>query len=953
MAAEAEAGGKMAKPQLKSKTWNLISIIGSVVLIVIGFGGLYLLQSAKSSATTVLLVIVAFGIVTFVLFAGPGIAFVARKRIPVLKKKLPGDSLAWIRAHLYMPILALVAAWVHAGLAPFRADFSSGKVLLTIGFLVCLCGVARHHLIGVAKSAVNADAQISRLAAGKGRDFRQLVIDYKQVRRPLADIQADVAMLSGPDQQAWSKVVDIQTKVDGDFPRGGGQSPKVRLLKLARAAHAPLTILLFGVMAFHIFDVLGATHAVFAGDAKNAAPTVSQCADCHTSIAKDFRQSSMAHSQTGTIMEAQLPVTLAHNEQLAQDPAISKRLGYDQQAVNDAAAPTCINCHAPVGSKFVGNNPEAVLPLNQAVAGSKPAVSGGNAAVQSDGVSCIVCHSQATAEPELAGAGGFDIKTSNGASYGTVYGPLFTDPNPLPVRVHDVASGDKGFWNDPIATSIACGACHNVKIDLNGNGLVKDGGDPNSQDVSNDDFTLVQNELDTNKDNKLQDLVLQTTFDEWQDYVASFAARTLPQNGKVTQPLGCIDCHMPSTPGKKAPVVDKGPGFIAPADRVARSHTFVGVDYDLDPQSYVDQGLDASAVNDVIAQTQALIESAVTLQVDDDGKVTGPIYNANVTVKANLLGHSFPTGFAFARQFWIEVSATDKDGNDVCLQPIFGNVKSPCQSGVIDSPQALLPQCDPQSVATALGTSLDKVANGNIVFAAALPVGQCDPYLANFQKILTDGDPTGDADGVSFKEVTYQSFLPDIVKTRQRVVDKLPMAPLQPTRRVKDAKTGQFVDADSIVIPYQFDTSAVDPGTSIKVTAKLRFRHLPPEFITGLAAEQQTLTNVPKDALINPDKLLANLVVNDVVTATGGQDAQLACSGPQNDPNDTILACVKPVSGDGAVHFTKAAQKPTLTTTGITGMIHRPVPTGVALALLVVMSVWFARRPRRSAGTSS
>ena len=116
----------------------------------------------------------------------------------------------------------------------------------------------------------------------------------------------------------------------------------------------------------------------------------------------------MAHAQTGTIMEAQLPVTLAKNEALAQDADLSERLGYDQSAVNDAAAPTCINCHAPVGSKFV-TDPEAVLPLSQSAAGATPAVSGGNAAVQSDGVSCIVCHSQAVATPELPGAGGFDI----------------------------------------------------------------------------------------------------------------------------------------------------------------------------------------------------------------------------------------------------------------------------------------------------------------------------------------------------------------------------------------------------------------------------------------------------------------------------------------------------------------------------------------------------------------
>src|SRR4029079_18672229 len=142
-------------------------------------------------------------------------------RIPILKKHLPGGSLTWVRAHLYLPILALVAAYVHATSAPFRGTLSSGKVLLGLRLVVSVLGVARHHLIGVSKAAVNADAQISKIASQQSRAFRQLVIDYKQLRRPLADIQADVQQLSPDEQAAWAKVVDTQERIDHDFPRGG------------------------------------------------------------------------------------------------------------------------------------------------------------------------------------------------------------------------------------------------------------------------------------------------------------------------------------------------------------------------------------------------------------------------------------------------------------------------------------------------------------------------------------------------------------------------------------------------------------------------------------------------------------------------------------------------------------------------------------------------------------
>ena len=97
-------------------------------------------------------------------------------------------------------------------------------MLLGIAVVVSLAGVARHHLIGVSKAAINADAQISRIASEHSRPFRQLVIDYKQLRRPLADIQADAATLPPDEQAAWAKVLETQAKIDHDFPRGGGQS---------------------------------------------------------------------------------------------------------------------------------------------------------------------------------------------------------------------------------------------------------------------------------------------------------------------------------------------------------------------------------------------------------------------------------------------------------------------------------------------------------------------------------------------------------------------------------------------------------------------------------------------------------------------------------------------------------------------------------------------------------
>ncbi len=930
----------MSKMKISSPTWNRIALFGSIALIVVTLGGLFVLQSIRASATTTLLFIIFLGVVTLLLFGGPGIAFVARKRIPYLKKRLPGGTLTWVRAHLYLPILALVAGWMHASSAPFRDTLSSGKVLLALGVIISAAGVARHHLIGITKAAVNADAQISKIAAAQTRQFRQLVIDYKQLRRPLADIMAEASALPASQQEAWAKVVDTQNKINHDFPRGGRQSRNIRMQKLLRAVHAPLTVALFLTLGFHVVDVLGVTDSVLASEKENIA-SVDDCAGCHSEIVDDWSRSSMAHAQTGTIMEAQLPVTLARNEELAQ------QLGPTQQELFDSSAQVCVNCHAPVGAEFV-EDPKAVLPLDEATDAKPAAVEGGGSAINEDGVSCTVCHTQSIALGELAGSGPLNIQSGTRDDYDTVFGPLFDDPNPLPVRVHDIAETDKdGFWNDPIATSIACGACHNVKLDIDGDGL-----SPFDQDDEGDqdgDGILNGNELDKPDDGPLEDLVLQTTFDEWQDYVASYDS-TIGADGstEVSAPLGCIDCHMPSNPGQaEEPAVDSAPGMLPTPDRPHRSHSFIGVDYDLDPASYEKLGLSASAINEVIAERAALLQSAVTLETQDPQPTgNGTTQVANVIVANNLMGHVFPTGFAFARQFWLEVSAVDQAGNEVCLVNPFEQVgiPAPCSSGVIAGPTDVLPQCDPVATAAAVGLDRFAVPNGDIEFAEPVAPGECDPWLANFQKILSDGDPDGD--GV-FTEVAYQSFLPDIVRNRFRMIDNLSMAQLQSTRLIADAN-GVPQRADQVIIPYEFVAPA---GSTLTVTATMHFRHLPPEFIRSLADEQKSLDNITPSARINdPQELVKNLVVTDVVTAVNGDGEVLACEGPQNREGATIVSCIKPVSGDGAVQLTSVSSPhgrsaPTLPAAIIVGLF--------AMAGAIVVRPRMLRTPRWSASLAS
>ncbi|MEY2453384.1 MAG: hypothetical protein QOD92_2958 [Acidimicrobiaceae bacterium] len=1001
------AGGPF---QIRSKKWDIGILIGSLALLVVGFGGLFALQKIDSAGNPTLLFIVFLGILTFAGFAGPGIVYVLRKRNTWVKAKLPGGTMAWVRSHLYLPVLALVAAYVHASIVPFRAHLSSGKLLLVLGVLVSIAGMARHHLIGVQKAALNVNVAISKLTSGQPRNFRRLVADFTDTARPIGEIDAEMAQFPPDLQERWAKIKALRVEVDKHFPRTGGQTTHVRSYKLWRALHPPLTIILFVVLGYHMWDVLGGTNP-FNSDKGQEFVAASSCAGCHSKEYAEWGTTAMAHAQTSTITVAQLPVTLARNRLLAdQGEVAANNLNPDKPTNQDdlfnATAKVCITCHSPVGASFV-TNPDGLYPLGETdTAGVKAkgtAVEGGGSAVQSDGVGCQTCHGTSKPPTELQAAfGPLNTETASLGGFGTVFAPLFENPNPLPQRIHGIGQGDDNFWNDPIRVSQVCGACHNVKVDLQGDGLATDPNadptDPTAPQTTFDgldvsavpitdaataaDHDLNRNlQLDENEADATKDVVLQTTYDEWQDYVAFFDAqggfkdRYSSDNlaefaNPLEAPLGCSDCHMPleSKDHPTAAVVDHAPGFLPIPERDYHTHTFVGVDYDLNPERYKEPGLPANAIDKVLSEREALVRSAVALQVDvakdTNGQPTGLFDATNspalatqngqqgrlvtyaVQVRNNLLAHTFPTGFAFARQFWLEVSATTKDGKPVCLSSPFvdaqGNlpVATPCASGVLGTDTATSPdeaiqkakdgptakdveldlrQCDSAAVATALGFNIDTLKankgtdaasgitlpNLDVSFSKPFPADDCDPWLSNFQKILTDGDPNQEG---TKKEVAFQSFVPNLVQIRGRVATGDLMKDLQPVRL--DPATGERQDTGTF--DYTFfvpDNLNITSPDDIVVTAKMRLRHLPPYFVEGLAQEQKDILelgfNVPEGSRIFDDEnhrnrledLMSHMTVTEVGAASSPDTAGTAVEtigcdkGAQNVPGGSIFDC--------------------------------------------------------------
>jgi hypothetical protein len=229
---------------------------------------------------------------------------------------------------------------------------------------------------------------------------------------------------------------------------------------------------------------------------------------------------------------------------------------------------------------------------------------------------------------------------------------------------------------------------------------------------------------------------------------------------------------------------------------------------------------------------------------------------------------------------WVGIRADVLDASgtpvrQVCLADVTplggkGTLKSPCSSGEIQPTQDL-DYCDPSAIAADkkdFGNFQSGDAQIHLAPGAAQPPGTCDPWLASWQKILTDGPAP--KPGEIRHEVAYQSKLADIVRTRHRVFDNLNMQPMGPPGfpGIKDPKNPKnFVElpAQFPAIRYDFQLKdangkALPSGTKVRITATLDFRHLSPYFIRSLSGFY------PPG--ITPEGLIKDLRIVNMVTAT-------------------------------------------------------------------------------------
>lgn len=799
--------------------WIALSAVMCCVLVFGSFGAIeFIRRLLDTSRAPMFSLITGLGI-TVVLLAFIVTFYSIRKRL--LQEKLPGTMMAWLKSHVYLGLLAFALAIIHAFLAIMRSDLSNGAIALIIFLLLIISGIA-WRIVYVAFPPVVAGSvgnlavkdthtksqivqvEIDKLLAGKSADFRRGAMEGTK-RGNWLRIESGMK-LSPNEAEDWTTLKKLVDRIKRYRRRERLQRGYAAFMQGWKWLHIPIALVLAGVVTVHVLEVFGVGAPPDHQDLIGLPPSQA-CQRCHQDIVEEWNLSMHSQAQTGPVVVAQTILALETHPQFGR---------------------ACNNCHAPIGTAFTKDE---ILPVD---AGDffRSQVNG---EVIDEGVNCIVCHTLPNAPEERRGMfDNFPVAQGSARSFADMFGPSFED-SPLPNAWHE---SQTGFMTDSVSSSHLCGSCHNVKVDIDGNGEITafPGSDGSLSDQDGDN-QLDENELDVDENGKLQDLVLQTTFDEWEDYVAL-------QNARGQDALGCVDCHMPRQADSAILTPELGIPYFLAQDRERQSHAFVGVDYDLDPNRYTPEQFEH-----VQQDRQALLQSAATLSIDLNQNEEGNIV-ASVTIQNNLVGHSLPTGFAFARQMWLEVSAKTVEGEPVCLTDLDIDeniIGAQCASGVVRSPQAELLTCNPLLLEK-LGIKPSKNGESLVLNPASVaPLENCDPWLANFQKVLTL--PVGNV----FFEVPYQTPAADIVKIRVRASDGQAMDAINSTILVD----GQV--RDSATFDYVFN-GANSAGQEVIVNAVLHFRHLPPYFL-------RALDGYYPDGLTS-DILLQNMTIIDMARAS-------------------------------------------------------------------------------------
>jgi len=659
---------------------------------------------------------------------------------------------AWLWAHVYFGLLALVTAAVHAGHGLISLQFSAGKAAFFSLFGLVVSGLVWRVLYAVvprsaAREVGNYSAQasatraetlsieIDKLSAGASPRFHELKA-WALAGRP-SDIQLRqaAASLPVPEQQRFLDVATLTESRNKFLERERKQKRYVRLLQGLRILHVPLSLLFLLFVPLHLvfaYDVPARVLPVgtFAGTSLGGFEPAENCADCHRRAVNEWRRSMHAHALTSPVMVAQSNQVLSKVLAQAQAP--------DPQRI-------CVNCHGPLGAALTT---DTKLPLASDSALSEDAL-------LNEGISCNVCH-QWQGTPETA-SGGFSRFQTGLAAGHRYFGPI---SDPVGNAFHQSEPSD--VFRQP---EQLCRNCHSVELDKNGDGQRHRG----------------------------TDLVLQTLYEEWEDYRKAGGASD------------CVSCHMPLVNDARAAEHADIPfeqDHDAPPRKV-HDHSFVAADYPLD---------DRAARDALRGARESLLGRAATLTVSANSVQNGPgLLKFALEVANTGTGHNLPGGFAFVRQMWLEVSVLDGAGQVLASS---GHLASPsddlCDSSILDNPQSPVRP-----------------------FLRGCTVS--DPLLVNFQQMLVDVTQVKvGKNGAPLLDRRGEPLLEAAANGREAVIQYLTAGPVARVRPFDAKPTAALGAGESHAFPYAI---AIPNGAlAHSVRVRLLFRSSPPYFLRALAA---------------------------------------------------------------------------------------------------------------------
>ncbi|HKO47640.1 MAG TPA: multiheme c-type cytochrome [Polyangiaceae bacterium] len=561
-----------------------------------------------------------------------GVSFFYALRKRGLQEQLPfGKSTmtAWLWAHVYFGLLALLTAGVHAGYGLLSLHVSAGKLAFLALFGIVISGLVWRVIYAVVPrlaardvgnysagaSTARADAvsvEIEKLTAGGSARFHELKAWALSTTPSDIQIRQAAASLPPEEQQRFIDVTALSLIREKALERARKQARYGFLLQGLRIAHVPLSLSFLVAVPVHLFFAYDVPARALplgtvSGSSLGGFETAEKCKDCHARAVREWQGSMHAHAMTSPLMIAQSNQVL--RSVLAQAPYPDpKRI--------------CVNCHGPIGAALTSGT---TLPLTSDSAFSENAL-------LNEGISCAVCH-QWDGTPETA-SGGLS-RFQDGLRPGHTYFGAFNDP-----------VGNSFHQSRATATfrkpDQLCRNCHSVEYDKNGDGQLHRG----------------------------PDLVLQTLFEEWEEYRSHGG------------PADCVSCHMPlvnETRAAENAVIPFEQDSQAPPRQV-HDHSFVGADYPLD---------DSAAQQALRPAREALLRSAARLSLSP-GSLKSSANSLDFTVEVSNVGtgHHLPGGFAFVRQMWLEISLLDAAGALLNGSGRVANaVDDLCDSSILDDPQ--------------------------------------------------------------------------------------------------------------------------------------------------------------------------------------------------------------------------------------------------------------------------